>query len=273
MVIKITEKITQDDAGNLDKKAFIMFDKKFLKSKEAQSKLLLVMSYIKIYSALNGYVSFSLNFMIKKLGYNSDPHKGRINDKIIDSLRWLESNNYIYIFAKLHKSEEKVADKIKASECFSVQINFDHDIFMPKDNYVILEEDEFNLIVSNKSNADDKNKVTCDKQDLLNVFLNIKKFINFDSVTSNLCYPSHATLCNDCKISSTGAMNNIINELVSIGVLYTYNSGQYIDGKGNIKYANSFYAVKDKVLIPDICDRIIKDYCSSKGITVERFIR
>jgi len=260
----VVKKISEQEK-EIKRESFIMFDKKFLKSAEAQSKLLLVMAYIKIYAALNGCVGMSVNYLVKKLGYKPDQHKGRINDRVIEALKWLELNNYICIYAKLHTSTEVVLEKIKATDCFIVQINFDNDIFNVKDKYVILKEKEYEVIVGSEVTK-------CDKQDLLNVFLNIKKYMNFDSVSANLCYPSHATLCKECKITSTGAMNNIIKELLAMGILYTYNSGQYSDGNGNIKYANSFYAVDEKELDPGSCDRIIKNYYSSQGISVEKFI-
>jgi hypothetical protein len=236
---------------------FIKFDKKFLKTKEARSKLPLVMAYLRINGAINGNVGISINLIVEKIGYKPDIHKNKINSKVIGELLWLQQHNHIYIMAN--------TDNIKGNDCFIIQINKDCNIFEPEKDFVILTEAEFNIITQTET--------TCDKQDLLNVFLNIKKFMSFDKVSANLCYPSHTTLCNDCKISSTGAMNNIVKELIDIKVLYTYNSGRYIDNKENIRYANSFYSVEEKELNPHSCDEIIRNYYSSQGIIVERFIK
>jgi hypothetical protein len=59
-----------------------------------------------------------------------------------------------------------------------------------------------------------------------------------------------------------------------MGLLYTYNSGKYIDNKGNVKYANNFYALDDKTLNAEVCDDIIKGYYStSQGILINEFIK
>lgn len=242
-----------------DNSSFVKFSKEFLKTENARSKLILVMAYLRIYAAINGSVNASINIIVNEIGCKPDYHKNKVNDKIINALDWLESNNHIFILGNIHKN------KFSHGECFKIQINDKNNIFDVDTDFVILEEKEFNKLIESKTKID--------KHKLLNVFLNIKKYMSFDKERPTLCYPSHKTLCNDCKVSSTGAMNNIISELVAIGLLFTYNSGQYIDNKGNVKFANNFYALQDGVLKPELCDDIIKGYYSNQGITISKFIR
>lgn len=243
--------------------AFVMFDKKFLKSKDMKTKVPLAMSYLKLNSAINGNVGVSIDLLVRKIGYIPNTRLGRVNSQVIKALEWLKENKCISI------DEDLGTISSRPKDCFIVNtINRKENVFNPKGNFVILTEDEFNSITKA-----DKSKVRIEKQTLLNVFLNIKKFINLDPVTPNLCYPSHATLCRDCKITSTGSINNAIKALEDIGVLYTYNSGLYTDSNGNVKYANSFYAIEKNVLQPEVCDSLIKQYYLSQGLVVDRFVK
>lgn len=238
------------------REGFIKFNKKFIQIKQPKNRLLLTMAYLKIYSSMSGHVGLSINTLVKSIGYKPDRHAGKINSIVSNTLVDLEKQNDIYILGKFKE--------INFNENFVIQINDSSDLFYPESDYVLLSESEFNTITSSKEK--------CDKQELLNVYLNIKKFINMGKDYDKLCYPSHKTLCNNCNISSTGTMNKLISALVTMGVLFTYNSGLYEDSKGNYKYANSFYALEDNILKPEKCDEIIKNYYSNQGITVERFI-
>ena len=240
------------------KDSFVMYDKDFIKRNDLPDKLLLVMAYLRIYCAKNGCVGTSINLICEKIGYKPNRNKGKINSQIIDALKWLKARNFISLATNL--------DEVVNNNCFFIEINNDPNIYDLNDNYVILTESEFDKIT--KSNNDKKRN----KQDLLKVFLNIKKYMSFDKHNLSYCYPSHITLCRDCNISSTGVINNIIDELKHIGLLYTYNSGRYKDHKGNIKYTNNFYALEKDVLKPEMCDEIIKNYYLSLGVTISEFI-
>lgn len=248
-----------------------MFDKKLITEKQTKNRLLLIMAYLKINSALNGSIGISINMLVQNIGYIPNTRKNRINDKVISSIKWLEDKKYILIETELEIDKEskirkcKEFDKLRSSDCFIIHINNESPFFNPQKNYVILNETEFVTLVQYPT--------VLDRQDLLNVYLNIKKFINFSSDSDKLCYPSHTTLCRDCKISSTGSMNKLIDELVAMGLLYKYNAGKYEDTNGNTKFANNFYALEDNVLKPDVCDEIIKSYYLSQGITIESFIK
>lgn len=243
------------------KEGYIKFDKKLIQVKQLKKRLFLIMSYLKIYSSMSGYIGLTIDTLVEKIGYKIDRHDGKINDIVRNTLTELEKQGDIYILEKLVN--------IKNNNFFIIQINDVSDLFYPESDYVILNEKEFTTITAVTTDTVEK----CDKQELLNVYLNIKKFINMGKGSDKFCYPSHITLCRNCNISSTGTMNKLILALVSMGVLFTYNSGQYEDIKGSLKYANSFYAVDDKVLNPEKCDDIIKSYYNSQGITVERFIK
>ena len=215
------------------------------------------MAYLKIYSSMSGYVGLSINTLVKRIGYKPDRHDGKINSIVTKTLIDLEKMGQIFILDNF--------DKINSNECFIIQINDESELFYPESDYVILSENEFNTIV----NTSEK----CDRQDLLNVFLNIKKYINMGKDFNKACYPSHKTLCRDCNISSTGTINKLTDVLVNIGLLYKYNSGKYIDSKGKVKFANSFYALEQDSLDQNACDELIKSYYSSQGIVIDNFIK
>jgi hypothetical protein len=252
----------------------IIFNKDFIKEKRSKKeKLLLVAAYLKLNSPLNGNVGISINVLAEKIGYKPDTHDGKINDKIKKSLTNLIDSKDIFIENRLSwsqndkwKQSEIIVDDLKATDCAIIHINEDSKLFYPDGQYVVLTETEFITIV--------QSNFTTDREDILNTYLNIKKFMNFEKERKQLCYPSHTTLCKDCNISSTGAINNIIGDLISMGLLYTYNSGKYKDNKGNVRYANNFYALDGITLNAEVCDDIIRDYySSSRGILINEFIR
>jgi hypothetical protein len=181
-----------------------------------------------------------------------------------------------YIEGSIKIFIDELVKRIENNDCFLIEISDDPNIFNFEKDYVILTENEFDVItgLNNETNEENnKNRNKKNKEDLLKVYLNIKKFMSFDKNNLSYCYPSHKTICHDCKISSTGAINNIIDELRSLGLLYTYNSGRYEDDKGNIKYPNNFYALVKDTLKPETCDDIIRNYYSSLGITIDKFIK
>lgn len=236
--------------------------------------MLLVASYLKLNSPLNNNIGTSINIIAEKIGYKPDNHKNKINDKIKETLTLLIDQKDIFIESRLFWSNKTkwiqkdiLLSDLVATECIVIHINEDSKLFYTDDQYVVLTETEFLTIVQSAT------KTRIDREEILNVYLNIKKFMNFDKNSASLCYPSHTTLCRDCNISSTGAMNNIINCLIDMGLLYKYNSGRFKDNNDNVRYANNFYALEDGVLKPDICDEIIRNYYSSQGIIIKEFIK
>ena len=253
--MEVKEIGSQDN--NYRREGYIKFNKVFIQSKQPKNRLLLTVAYLKIYSSISGYIGLSINKLVNRIGYKPNRHDGKINKIVYNTLLDLEKEGHIYILDKF--------DGKNSNECFSIQINQDSDLFNTDADYVILTESEFNKIAESKTKLD--------KQDLLNVYLNIKKFINMSKDLYQICYPSHKKLCNDCKISSTGSMNKIIQCLIDTGVLFKYNSGQYIDSKGIPKYVNSCYAIEDGVLDQEKCDEAMKIYYSSQGISIDKFIK
>lgn len=243
---------------------FIMFDKNLITTPEFikdKNKLPLILAYLKINSALNGKVGVSINMLINSIGYKPNSRKGQINSKVRNALIKLKSEEHIIIDKNIDLAT------IRPSECFIVKLNYDNEnnIFTPKGSYVILTEKEFNAITQGGG--------SCDRLNLLNVFLNIKSCIKFDGIELPICHPSHRALIVKCGLSSIGNINNIIKELTQLEILYTYNSGRYIDNNGNVRYVNSFYALEDNILIPESCDKQIREYYSMQGILIDRFIK
>lgn len=233
------------------------FSKEVIKSKEiSNTKKLLILSYLKLNSPINGNVGISIDMLCKKIGYIPNQRKNKINEKIIEILCILKKENII---------NYKHEDITKKNDCFIINVNNEHDIFNAEDNFVLLTYEEFKKI------TDSNLKSTT--QDLLNVFLNIKKFINLSSSTLNVCYPSHKTLSSDTNIVSTGSLNYIIDDLIKIKMLHTYNSGMFKDKNGKLKYSNNFYALDKNELKKKECDNIIKEYYNSMGLSIKGFIK
>lgn len=208
---------------------------------------------------MNGIVGTSIKLLCETIGYIPNRSEGKINEKIIKSLKWLEERKHISIMTDINKLE--------INDCFLIKINNDNNIYNFDKDYVILTEKEFNIITTYVL------KGRRNRENLLNVYLNIKKFMSFDKDNIPLCYPSHTTLCRDCNISSKGTINNIISCLVDMGLLYIYNSGRFEDSNGNIKYANNFYALEEGVLKPEMCDDIMKNYYLNQGVIIKKFIK
>jgi len=238
-----------------NKDGYVTFNKDLIKQKDLPDKLLLVMAYLRLYCARNGTISTSINIISKKIGYKPNYREGKINDQIIKCINWLLEREYLTI-------NDNVSD-ILNNDCFEILLS---DSFNCDSNFVVLNETEFDYITLSKIQRRNK-------EDLIKVYLNIKKYMSFSKDNIQLCYPSHSTLCRDCNISSKGAMNNIIADLVNIGLLYTYNPGRFIDNKGNVKYANNLYALEDGILLPNICDEIMLNYYFTQGITINEFIK
>lgn len=256
-----------------DTEGTVIFSKDYIKQKrDKKEKSLLVAAYLKLNSPLSGNIGISINILAEKIGYKPDTHENKVNTKIKNSLETLIKNKDIYIEDRLSWSQKekwkqteiKIKD-LKATDCAIIHINENSTLFYPDSQFVVLNETEFITIT--------QSSVTTDREDILNTYLNIKKFMNFEKDSKPICYPSHTTLCRDCNISSTGAMNNIINDLKTIGLLYTYNSGKYIDNNGKVKFSNNFYALDNNTLNAEVCDEIIRNYySSSQGIIINKFI-
>ena len=231
---------------------FTKFQISFIKSEAFNiPKLPFVMAYLKFNAALNNNVGISIELLAKQFGYKPNHRKGKINEQITKSLEWLQARDCIYIMEDL--------DNVKCNDAFIVNLNPDSEIMNPVEKFVSITENDFHRITT----------VDSYKQDLLSVYLNIKKYLDN---RSHICYPSHRALCYDCQISSTGTMNNIINSLKKIGLLYTYNPGKFtLNGK--TKYANNFYSFEDGILDPDKCDEMMRQYYMMQGIDVGEFVK
>jgi hypothetical protein len=235
-------------------KAFININKDLLVKKGVDKKLLLVMAFLRFNASITGKVTFSINYLVKSLGYTPNSRKGKINDEVFNQLLFLEENNYISIL-----TNTKV---VKPNDCFQIQI-IDSIFFEPKKNYVVFKEEEFEKITSAWS---------VDQGTLLSVFLNIKKMINFDPFNTRpkVAFPALRTVQKNCNIKTVSSVNNAINELERIGLLFIYRSGTYIhDGK--VKNAPNLYATNSDELNSLDCERFVKGLLKDQGIEISEF--
>lgn len=240
-----------------------------LEKRNKKYKKLLLCAYLKLYSPINGNIGIGINHLVKRFGYTPNYHKGKINSNIKHSIKNLKLHNDISICKWNDKNEEEdmeicEIESISGTEFIMIHIKSDSALFYPSGKYVILKESEFNKIVSSTTKLD--------KEDILNVFLNIKKYMSFRDDAKHFCFPSHRSLCSDCHITSTGLINGIIQHLESIGLIYVYNAGRYYDRNGTLKNTNNFYGLTSDDIIPEECNKMVKDYYSLQGVTINELL-
>lgn len=224
--------------------------------------MLLVLAYLRINASMNGRIGTTLETIIKDIGCKPNNHKGKINEMILDQLKWLETHNYIFINSDTSKISQKLY--------FEIEINNDHNIYQMfgEDDkiihpYVSLTDREYHKITTTKTKAN--------KAILLRVFLNIKKRINFDATTPKICFPSQDLIARDCNTSKGYSINNAIDELIKMNILFRHTTGGYKDKNGKVQNGNDVYAVDPKEL--KNANQIMLDYYKNeKGIKIDSFI-
>lgn len=239
----------------------VAYAKEFLKGGEFDNKLLPVMAYLKFNSNIKGRVGFSLLHMVKTIGYTPSKQSGRINDKIIEQLKWLQNGNYVSFDADL--------DGIKPKDFIVARINGKNNIFdmsvSGTDNikpFVLLTEKEFDTIAQSDTRSD--------KANLLYVFVNIKRHITLNEYVRPICFPSMKTIMRDTGIKSHSYIQQLIDELVEIKVLFRYKCSFEILGEEKIKKSNNMYAIQESALIPEECDKEMIDYYAAKQIEIRK---
>mgnify|MGYP001194609836 CR=1 FL=1 len=254
-----------------DNELFIMYDKDFITREDIDNRLLLIIAFLRIRASGKGIIGTTIENIVKNIGYIPNRHKGKINDIIINQLKWLETNNYIFVYTDLNQLSQKVY--------FEIEINNDNNIFdmREKDNngnvimnelgepklktHVVLTDKEFDKIVTTKTQIN--------KSVLLRVFLNIKKRINFNDAAPKICYPSQALIAKDCCLNKGYSINKAIKELVNMGILFEHVTGGYKIGNKIIN-ANNVYALDPKELKD--ANEIMLEYYNNKGIKINSFI-
>lgn len=258
-----------------NKELSVKFEKDFLRNKNVDDKVFLIMAYLMFNINLKGTIGTTLETIIKNIGYTPNKNKGRINDGVIQQLKWMEDNNIITI--------ESEYDNITPKGYMQIKMN-KHDDFLNIDTwdgdknnsikehilkfkpFVILSEREYNKIVT----AD----TTVNKGVLLRVFLNIKGYMNFsDDGDTKTCFPAQSTIAKNCNKTTGYTVNNAIKELVNMKILFVCNLGQYKDKNGHMKNINNVYAVDPEEFkgtnLESIKREVVDYYKKSKGVEIK----
>lgn len=249
-----------------DENLFVMYEKEFIKRKDIDDRVLLVLAFLMLNVNARGKVGTTLENIINNIGYIPNRNSGKINDIIIGQLKWLQKNKYIFI---------NTGETITPKGYLEIQINKRNNIFDMKTidsngeiktkPHVSLTEREYKKITTSKTKAN--------KGILIRVFLSIKSYISFDKYSPNICFPSQLTIAKNCGLKSVGyTVNNAIKELVKMRILFEHVTGGYKDKDGNVRNANNVYAVEPAQL--KVANQIMLDYYNGqKGLKIDKFIR
>lgn len=109
------------------------------------AKMISVVAYLRLNCNLNGKVTFTLNHLVKNIGYKPNPNKGRINDQVRDFILKLNNEKTNYAISRID------GDISKNNECVTLWIDLENaDIFSPTANYTMLYADEYDKIIGIK---------------------------------------------------------------------------------------------------------------------------
>lgn len=246
-----------------NKQSFVNLSKKLIEKKYITGKTLLVISYIKINASYSGKLVFSIDFLAESLGYVPNRKQGKINMELVKSLEWLKQQNVISYDVDIHDTKNHAA-------CFVCWMDQDAEMLNPPDRFVQLYESEFERIVTSAYKRKDW---------LLSVYLHMKKRICFNGVSREeaYCFASLDTIMQNAAANvniSRGSVDNVISELVRLGLLYEHITGLYVNHKGKIKAAVNFYTVAASNMNHTECDQIAKDYIEEQeGLKIEKFMK
>lgn len=240
--------------------AKVLFKNNFVRNKNTNCKLLLILCYIRIYASRSGTVFTSINHMVIKSGYKSNNRHDEINDKFRCELKYLIDNNFIFI--------DKDIEKIKPNEMFCVLINRDNNIFDVSNSFVLIDESEYNCLLHSTT--------ATDKGTLLKTFLIMKSSIkNSDGCEDNgVGYWSIKSIKNAVgNIKSDTTINTAIDDLKSIGLIFEYITGSYYnENTGETLNASNVYALSQELLNNCDCDSLMKNVINQqKNIVIEKF--
>lgn len=240
------------ERGIFKKEVIVNISKELLLNPEVSDTLLLILPYLRIEASLRGIVSTTLEYIVKRIGYVPNNQKGRINEVILRNLEWLASKEYISIDVPI--------SKISAKKFFRITINNNNNIFDMENKdgdcqpYVILTSTEYENIIQRSSKGR--------QGSMLRVFLNIKKYINFNEHSAKVCFPSIKTIKEESFIGSTETVSNLVKDLEEIGVIFVHRGGAFKSQSGKIRHRKNLYALTSKNLEIEInskytrCDKI-----------------
>ena len=225
--IIITNNIIRNDV-NKDKISLINTDKNIIS----------VITYLSMKMNSNYETIFKLEELIKFLGYTPKTGKGKINDKIKDSLKWLQDKKIITCQQDLKqiKPKEYVLINTYFNKLLKKQ---DKD---KKEQFTKIYYENFVKIFNSKY----KNKI-----DLFNVYANLlsRKFPHeFNgNIKCEMCFPSIEQISDDVNISRP-TLINILKELQELKLVFFDTIGDIKSDMNGFITANNVYVFKKEDL-------------------------
>jgi len=200
--------------------------------------------YLRKHLETFGEISLTLNRLLTECGYSTKSH----NQSIYKDFRTIIKNEIVS--KGFGKIDEDVM-KIPPSAIFTISLSRDKPIFFSKDNFVLLTIDEYEKISSSTSSLN--------KSILVGVYLFIKQYIPEDSYITSDCskisYPSKQQIKSGVGVSSVSTIENAINTLSEMGMIYIRGDMFIEDSEEEGVYipTRNVYALKKSNLTDDSC--------------------
>lgn len=116
---------------------YIIIPSAIILAKDIDIKRLLTFAYFAVHRGLNCNIVFSLSHILQWMGKRSDRHKNGINDKILCSIRYLQTENYLSEF------------DLSSSGYINAQFNLSKvQEECDKDRFAVIYLDELQLIIN-----------------------------------------------------------------------------------------------------------------------------
>ena len=192
----------------------------------------------------------SIDDMVAECGYSISSRSSKVHVTFRNILQNLLENKYIATDVDLLS--------IKRNSYFKISLSENKNIFFSQKQYVLFTIKEFETIVNSSSR--------CNTSLLVGVYLSIKKNIFMDNDLTNslqIAFPSKYNICKELGISSLTSIENAINELANLELLFIRSNLYIVDYKDNTQYiaARNIYALDKKYLFGRDCIKELESRC------------
>lgn len=175
-------------------------------------------------------VNLTIENLVLGCGYTPDNHINKTNDNFKNILKEFIDTGQIHT--------DKNIDKIKSNQFFTLDI--DKNLFHCDKNFVLVNIEEFDKIVNNKTQAS--------KSVVWGVYVYIKQFIPLDGNQAKVSYPSKYGMQKKLGISSNATVKKAVKDLVNLGMLYEYSERYYENSDGEFEPTNNVFALEKNEL-------------------------
>ncbi len=256
---------------NMFREVFVNFNTDLLKDKTLNDKWFLIVSYIWIHASRSGILNTTLAHIALSIGYKLNRNENKINDVIKAILIMIINQDYITVYKQFDNNNDnnindsKIVYDLKPKDLFQIQINANNNLCDVKSNFVQITETEFIQLT--------QSKIKVDRGTLFKVFLVIKSTLNNDdSKGAKIGYPSMERIKKMCNVKSKNTVDNAIENLKNIKILYEHITGSYFN-EDTQKWRNAInvYALSQEELDKVNCDEVVISYYSYVGVIIDHF--